>query len=156
MVVLHQEMPGIRLARGVCRMLADEGFAVLTEFPVKTGRRMDVLALGPKGEFWCVEVKSSRADFQSDRKWHEYLDWCDRLYFAVPPEFPEEILPMDHGLIRTDEYDAEVFRHGPDDPLSAPRRKAVMLRFARLAADRLARTALPDLAISEDAALPQA
>ena len=31
-----REQPGIRLARGVCRMLLDEGFSVLTEFPVKT------------------------------------------------------------------------------------------------------------------------
>jgi hypothetical protein len=133
------EQPGIRLARGVCRMLLDEGFSVLTEFPVKTGRRLDVLALGPKGEFWCVEVKSSRADFQSDRKWPDYLDWCDRLYFAVPPGFPEDLLPVEHGLIRTDEWDAAILRHGAEAPLAAARRKAVMLRFARLAADRLAR-----------------
>ena len=133
------EQPGIRLARGVCRMLLDEGFSVLTEFPVRTGRRLDVLALGPKGEFWCVEVKSSRADFQSDRKWPDYLDWCDRLYFAVPPGFPEDLLPIEHGLIRTDEWDAEILRHGAEARLAAARRKAVMLRFARLAADRLAR-----------------
>ena len=92
---------------------------------------------------WCVEVKSSRTDFQTDRKWHEYLEWCDRFYFAVPPDFPEEILPTDHGLIRTDEYDAEIFRHGPEASLAAARRKALTLRFARLAADRLNRTAVP-------------
>jgi hypothetical protein len=134
------EQPGIRLARGVCRMLLDEGFSVLTEFPVRTGRRLDVLALGPKGEFWCVEVKSSRADFQSDRKWPDYLDWCDRLYFAVPPGFPEDLLPVEHGLIRTDEWDAEILRHGTEARLAAARRKSVMLRFARLAADRLIRS----------------
>lgn len=141
MVLTEQmrEQPGARLARGVCRMLMDEGFSVLTEFPVRTGRRLDVLALGPKGELWCVEVKSSRADFQSDRKWPEYLEWCDRLYFAVPPEFPEDLLPPRHGLIRTDEWDAEILRHGEEAPLVAARRKAVTLRFARLAADRLAR-----------------
>ena len=132
------EQPGIRLARGVCRMLTNEGFSVLTEFSVKTGRRMDVLALGPGAEFWCIEVKSSRADFQSDAKWPEYLDWCDRLYFAVPPGFPEDLLPPEHGLIRTDEWDAEILRHGKETLLPAARRKAVMLRFARLAADRLA------------------
>ncbi len=135
-----EENPGIRLARGVCRMLLDEGFSVLTEFPTKGGRRMDVLALGQGGELWCDEVKSSRADFQSDRKWHEYLDWCDRLYFAVPSGFPEELLRLEHGLIRTDEYDAEIIRQTTDDKLAAARRKAVTLRFARLAADRLMRS----------------
>lgn len=131
------EQPGIRLARGTCRMLADEGFAVLTEFSVSSGQRMDILALGPSGAFWCIEVKSSRADFQSDAKWTGYLDWCDRLYFAVPTGFPEELLPTEHGLIRTDEWDAEILRHGGESPLAPPRRKAVLLRFARVAAERL-------------------
>lgn len=134
--------PGIRFARGVCRMLQDEGFSVLTEFPTRSGRRMDICALGQSGEIWCIEVKSSRADFQADHKWQDYLDWCDRLFFAVPPGFPEELLPLEHGLIRTDEYDAEIIRQSVDDKLAAARRKAVTLRFARLAADRLARAAV--------------
>jgi hypothetical protein len=133
------EKPGITLARGVCRMLMDQGFAPMTEFPVKTGRRMDVCAIGRKGEIWCVEVKSSRTDFQSDTKWWEYLDWCDQLFFAVPEGFPEEILPLDQGLIRTDAYGAEIVRDAPEDTLSAARRKAVTLRFARLAAERALR-----------------
>ena len=118
---------------------------MLTEFPTKSGRRMDICAIGQSGEIWCIEVKSSRADFQTDHKWQDYLDWCDRLYFAVPPEFPEELLPMEHGLIRTDEYDAEIIRQTRDDKLAAARRKAVTLRFARLAADRLMRPGMSGL-----------
>ena len=100
-------------------MLGHEGFSVLTEFPVKSGRRMDVCALGRTGEIWCVEVKSSRADFLADQKWPDYLDWCDRLYFAVPEGFPEDLLPSEHGLIRTDEWDAEILRDTTPDPLGA-------------------------------------
>ncbi len=131
--------PGILLARGVCRMLLDAGLSPLTEFPTKSGRRMDVCALGTDGEVWCVEVKSSRADFTSDRKWSSYLEWCDKLFFAVPEGFPDELLPTAHGLIRADSYGAEVLRHPVEHRLAAPRRRAVTLRFARLAADRLAR-----------------
>lgn len=132
--------PGILLARGVCRELTQRGLTPLTEFPTRSGQRMDVCALDTAGEIWCVEVKSSRADFQSDRKWRGYLDWCDRLLFAVPDGFPEEILPTDQGLIRADAYGAEVIREGPEDRLPAARRKAVTLRFARLAAERLMRS----------------
>ena len=135
--------PGVVLARGVCRMLLDAGFSPLTEVPTRSGRRMDVCALGPGGEVWCVEVKSSRADFVSDGKWPEYLDWCDRLYFAVPEGFPDELLPPEHGLIRADGWGGEVLRHGLEARLAAARRKAVTLRFARLAAERIARGALP-------------
>ena len=103
---------------------------------------MDVIALSREGEIWCVEVKSSRADFMADRKWQGYLDWCDRFLFAVPEGFPDEVLPLDQGMMRADAYGAEVLRPGPLDKLSAARRKAVTLRFARLAAGRA--LALPD------------
>ena len=137
------EKPGLVLARGVVRGMGDLDLACLTEVPTRDGRRMDVLTLGPRGDLWCIEVKSSRADFQADAKWPHYLDWCDRLFFAVPEGFPEEILPLQHGLIRADAWGAEILRMGDEDRLSAPRRKAVTLAFARLAAERLARTVTP-------------
>ena len=104
------EQPGVAMARGVCRMLAQRSFASLTEFATRDGLRMDVCALGRKGEIWCVEVKSSRADFLSDRKWEGYLGWCDRFFFAVSESFPDEILPFEHGLIHADAYGGEILR----------------------------------------------
>ena len=132
-----QMMPGQRLARGVCRHLAAMGFATLEEFTPERGKRLDVLALGPKGEFWVIECKSSRADFTSDAKWTGYLDWGDRYFWAVDAGFPVELLPDDTGLILADAYDAEVVRLGPEVKLPAARRRAVTQRFARMAAQRL-------------------
>ena len=132
-----EEQPGITLARGVCRMFTQRGFASLTEFSTRDGLRMDVLALGKKGEIWCVEVKSSRADYLSDRKWEGYLGWCDRFFFAVPESFPDELLPFEHGLIRADAYGADILRWGPEERLAAARRKAMTLQFARNAAQRV-------------------
>jgi hypothetical protein len=117
-------------------MLTGHGFAGLTEFTTRDGLRMDVCALGPKGEIWCIEVKSSRADFLSDRKWQGYLGWCDRFFFAVPEAFPDELLPVEHGLIRADAYGAEVLRWSTEAKLAAARRKAMTLQFARTAAQR--------------------
>ena len=131
------ERPGIALARGVCRLLAQHGFASLTEFTTRDGLRMDVCALGPKGEIWCVEVKSSRADYLSDRKWEGYLGWCDRFFFAVPNSFPDDILPPEHGLIHADTYGGDILRWGPEEKLAAARRKAMTLQFARNAAQRV-------------------
>ncbi len=129
--------PGVTLTHGVCRMLAQRGFASLTEFPTRDGLRMDVCALGRKGEIWCVEIKSTRADFLSDRKWEGYLGWCDRFFFAVPEDFPDEILPTEHGLIHADAYGADILRWGPEAKLTPARRKAMTLQFARNAAQRL-------------------
>ena len=129
--------PGQILARGVVRFLRSYDFVSVLEFSPKKGRRVDVAALGPKGEIWVVECKSSRVDFQTDTKWHQYLEWCDRFYFAVPPDFPVEILPPEHGLIFADGYGAEEIRTAADDLLPAARRKKLTLKLARDGAARL-------------------
>ncbi len=129
--------PGRRLARGAARHLAALGFASLAEFVPTRGLRVDLAALGPAGEIWIVECKSGRADFAADRKWQGYLPWCDRFYWAVDAAFPQDLLPGDTGLILADAWDAEILRHPPDTPLAPARRKALTLRIARTAADRL-------------------
>ncbi|WP_037371866.1 MmcB family DNA repair protein [Salipiger mucosus] len=130
-------MPGQLLARGVCRHLAGHGFAVVEEFVPERGKRVDVMALGAKGEIWVVECKSSRADFTSDGKWQGYLDWCDRYFWAVDEQFPTDLLPEGTGLIIADAYDAEILRMGPETKLAGARRNALIRRFAQHAARRL-------------------
>ena len=127
---------GQRLARGVCRALGMLDFATLEEVTPEPGLRVDVMALGPSGEIWVVECKSCLADFRSDRKWQAYLPWCDRFYWAVPADFPVECLPADSGLFLADDFDAEIVRPAPVSRLPAPRRRALTLRFARIAAYR--------------------
>jgi hypothetical protein len=128
--------PGQRLARGVCRALGALGFATLEEVTPEPGLRVDVMALGPSGEIWIVECKSSLADFRADRKWQAYLPWCDRFFWAVPSDFPVACLPEASGLILADDFDAEIVRTAPSDRLAAARRRALTLRFARVAAFR--------------------
>lgn len=95
------------------------------------------MALGPKGELWVVECKSSRADFQADQKWQGYLEWCDRYFWAVDAEFPTDLLPEETGLIIADGYDAEILRMGPEDKLPAARRKRLTQDMVRFAARHL-------------------
>jgi len=128
---------GDGLARGVCRHLSRLGYAALTEFVPSPGLRVDVIALGRKGEIWIIECKSGRADFNSDNKWEAYLPWCDRFFWAVAESFPVEILPVESGLIICDEYDAEIQRDAPLTILAAARRKSLTLKLARTAAQRL-------------------
>jgi hypothetical protein len=130
--------PGQRLARGVCRLLRSIDFAPLCEVAPAAGLRVDVIALGPRGEVWIVECKSSRADFAADRKWASYLPWCDRFFWAVDAAFPSELLPDDAGLILADPYGAEIARMPAPTPLAGARRRALTQRLARLAAGRLA------------------
>ena len=129
-------MPGQLLARGVARHLASLGWATVEELVPARGLRVDVMALGPKGEIWVVECKSSRADFMSDSKWQGYLEWCDRYFWAVDQTFPTELLPEDTGLIIADAYDAEILRMGPEEKLAAARRRVMVSKFARHAALR--------------------
>lgn len=131
------------VARGVCRLLHRHGAAPLCEVPLGNGRRADVLALDETGRLTLVEIKVSMADLRGDAKWREYLDYCDRFFWAVPEGFPlepfadEHFMPARAGLIVADRYDAAVVRVAPWTPLNAARRKAETLRFARRAAQRL-------------------
>lgn len=129
--------PGQRLARGVCRALRGFDFVTVEELVPSAGLRVDVMALGPKGEIWIVECKSGRSDFQADRKWQGYLEWCDRFFWAVDAGFPTGLLPEGTGLILADAYDAEIVRMGPETPLAPARRKVMLHKFARHAAQRL-------------------
>jgi hypothetical protein len=129
--------PGQLLQRGVSRHLATYGFACVEELVPTRGLRVDVMALGPKGEIWVVECKSSRVDFTSDSKWQGYLAWADRFFFAVDEDFPTELLPEDQGLIIADGYGGEIMRMAPEAKLAPARRKVMVQKFAVTTARRL-------------------
>lgn len=142
MIDIETHVPACDLARGVLRTLSARGYAGVMEMTLANGRRADVLAVGPKGEVEIVEIKSSVADFRSDCKWHEYAPFCDRFYFAVAQGFPAEMIPDHCGLIIADGFGGAVIREPETQALPAARRKAVTLRFGRLAALRLHADAL--------------
>ena len=133
------------ISRGVLRLFADLGGFGITEMTLANGRRADIAALCKKGLVSIVEIKSSIADFKSDEKWPEYQPFCDRFYFAVGSDFPQDLIPDEAGLIIADQFGGALIREAPQTPLNAARRKAVTLRFARLAAQRLSSLSDPRL-----------
>ena len=135
----RQSQAASEICRGVARLLKSHGLAAVCEVTLANGRRADVVGLSAHGDIWIVEIKSCLIDFQTDGKWQEYLDFCDRLYFAVSPDFPHEVLPQQAGLALADRYGAEFLREPVEERLGAARRKAMMLNFARAAALRLQR-----------------
>ncbi len=133
------------MARSICRHLLGYDFVSMEEFTPERGKRVDVMALGPKGEIWVFECKSGRADFRADHKWRGYLAWCDRYFWVVDADFPTDLLPPGTGLVIADAYGAEIIRMGAENKLSAPRRKALIRKFARATALRLHRFLDPAL-----------
>jgi hypothetical protein len=140
----RQSETAAMIARGVRRMLRARGFSTVTELPLLDGRRADIVGLGSDGALLIVEIKSSIADFRADHKWRDYAAHCDRLYFAIHPDLPSAIMPADAGLIVADPYGAEIVREPERQRLAPATRRAVMLRFAQAAADRLHRLADPN------------
>jgi hypothetical protein len=144
--VARQARPDVTLAvcRGACRLLRQAGRSALLEVPLPDGRRADIMAIGGTGQLTIVEVKSSIEDWRTDQKWSDYLDWCDELYFAVPVDFPKELIPEAVGLIVADAYGGEILRLPARRPVAPARRKALLVDCARLASERLARLEDPD------------
>jgi hypothetical protein len=130
------------VARGICRLFARNDIWALTEMPLRNGRRADLMGIDPKGRIVIVEIKTARADLLGDGKWPDYLEFCDRFYWGLPPELDRACLenpgfrPECCGVIVADEYDAEILRPAPSRPLVAARRKAEVERLARTALRR--------------------
>jgi hypothetical protein len=139
----RQSQTALAVACGTARLLHTHGRCVVSELPLPSGRRADLVALGPSGEIWIIEIKSSIADFRADQKWHDYRAHCDRLFFATTIDVPCEIFPPDTGLIVADAFGAEFKCEAPEHRLSAATRKSMMLLFARAAAIRLQSLADP-------------
>ena len=127
----------IAVARGVSRLLIQEGYSPILEFTLANGRRLDVAAIGGDGTMVGVEIKVALADLKGDSKWPDYLEFCELFYFAIPPDFPDEYVPTGTGLIVADRYGGAIVRESPRTVLHPSRRKAVTLSFARVAAERL-------------------
>jgi len=133
----RQSQTALAIARGTARHLHALGYCVVSELPLPSGRRADLVALGADGEIIIIEIKSSVADFRADQKWTEYRLHCDRLFFATVADVPTEIFPPDAGLIVADAFGAAIICEAPEHRLAAATRKTVMLRFAQTAALRL-------------------
>ena len=142
----RQSETALKVARGTARLLHAHGYCVVSELPLASGRRADLVALGRDGEIWIVEIKSSVADFRADQKWMDYRLHCDRLFFATTVEVPCDIFPKDTGLIVADAFGAEIVCEAPEHRLHATTRKSMLLAFGRAAALRLSALADPDAA----------
>jgi hypothetical protein len=118
-------------------MLRTLGFSCISELPLPSGRRADLVALNERGEIWIVEIKSSVEDLRADQKWQDYRMHCDRLFFAFMRDLPCEIFPTDTGLIIADAYGAHLHCEAPEP------RKLMMVRFAMAAAHRINRLVDP-------------
>jgi hypothetical protein len=137
-VDLRQSPTALKVQRGVMRFLRGQhDFCCYAEVPLANGRRADVLGVGPGGEIWIIEIKSSLIDFQVDQKWPNYKDFCDRFFFAKPPALDPDIFPASEGLLVADAHDAAILRMAGHFPLAGARRKAMLLKLARLGADRV-------------------
>ncbi|MGC1558857.1 MAG: MmcB family DNA repair protein [Bradyrhizobium sp.] len=139
----RQSETALAIARGTARLLRSMGFACISELPLPSGRRADLVAINERGEIWIVEIKSSLEDLRADQKWPEYRAHCDRLFFAFTRDLPCEIFPAETGLIVADAYGGHMHCTAPEHRLSATTRKSMTVRFAMAAAQRINRLVDP-------------
>ncbi|MFZ2075875.1 MAG: MmcB family DNA repair protein [Xanthobacteraceae bacterium] len=139
----RQSETALAIARGTARYLYALGYCVVSELPLPSGRRADLVALGGDGEIIIVEIKSSVADFRADQKWMDYRRHCDRLFFATHAGVPGDIFPAEAGLIVADAFGASIVSDAPEQRIPAATRRSVTLRFAHAAALRLQAVADP-------------
>lgn len=143
----------LAVTRAAARFCAIRGWAPVEQVPLPDGRRADILALRPDGDFVILEVKSCARDYLTDGKWTDYRAWCDRLYFVVDLDFPQGLIPEEVGLVVAEDREAALIREAPEHRLAPARRRSLVHRMAMLAAGRLAALSDPAGAAEMRAAL---
>jgi len=139
----RQSETALAVARGTARLLRSLAFSCISELPLPSGRRADLVALNERGEIWIIAIKPSVEDLRADHKWEEYRAHCDRLFFAFTQDLPCDIFPKETGLIVADAYGAHLLCQAPEHRLPAPTRKLMTVRFAMAAAARINRLVDP-------------
>lgn len=144
--------PAKEVARGIVRLFARNDIWCAAEVPLANGRRVDLMGVDAKGQIVIVEIKVAHSDLMNDCKWTDYLEYCDRFFWGIPPDFERTLLERDTfspdrcGMIVGDNYDGEILRDALLEPLASGRRKAMMMRLARLAMQRNTRLLDPHCA----------
>lgn len=146
----RQSEKALMVRHGVQKLFLRLGIPVLSELPLADGRRADLVGIDRKGGVIIVEIKSSIGDLKADHKWPDYRAHCDRLYFASHSEVPIELFPEDCGFILADGFDGYITREAPEHRMSAATRKAIMLRFSRVAARRITKAELNGFDLTDD------
>lgn len=137
------------VTRGICRLFARNDIWCLSEMPLRNGRRADLMGMDGNGRIVIVEIKVARSDLRGDGKWPDYLDYCDRFYWGLPPALDrsclenEDYRPDCCGVIVADGYDAQIVRPAPSHPLAPARRRKEVERLARAALRRQVMAADP-------------
>ena len=126
-----------RITDAIARSYYGQGDGVLREFRLKVRRRVDLITMTNKGLITIIEIKSSPEDFRSDKKWGEYIEWADRFYFGVGDNFPIDILPKEHGIIKTDGFDCHEARPSPVNKLNGTRRNTLVRNMAKASMRRI-------------------
>lgn len=102
----------------------------VSEFSTPSGRRIDMLSLDYMArEVKGYEIKVSRGDFKSDKKWTEYLAFCNQFYFVCPKGMIKlDELPPEIGLIYADI--GQLYEHYDNEQI-ATTQKCVRLNIVR-------------------------
>jgi hypothetical protein len=106
---------------------------------VKHGRlRADVIAMHMGGGIEIIEVKSSVADFRTDKKMAKYMPYGDKMYLAVTKEVYEKIadkvLPG-IGVYVVGPDSIYVAKRAKTRPVHGKKRLNIMARLAYRSAD---------------------
>jgi len=93
----------VALQRATIGYYTKKNFGVNVELGVMPWgkRRVDVIAVNRKGHIVICEIKSSKQDFVTDKKFLEYLPFCNQMYIVV---YQEELKWMKSHIKRLKQY----------------------------------------------------
>lgn len=89
-----------KILQNTMRFLSTKGYRVLSEFALPNKKRVDIIGINLKKEIVIVEVKSNKSEIKLDKKWKNYLNYCNYFYFACSDKLKNFNFSEDIGIIR--------------------------------------------------------
>ena len=132
-----------KILQNTMRFLSAKGYRVLSEFALPNKKRVDIIGINLKKEIVIVEVKSNKNGIKLDKKWKNYLNYCNYFYFACSEKlnlnFSENI-----GIIRNNCNKIEITKEPKYNKLPENKKNKLIFKISLSAISKFHRLIDPE------------
>tara|TARA_Y100000590_G_scaffold367596_1_gene427753 strand:- start:300 stop:767 length:468 start_codon:yes stop_codon:yes gene_type:complete len=128
-----------KILQKTMQFLSLKGYKVLSEFALPNKKRVDIIALNLKKEIIIVEVKSNKTAIKLDKKWKNYLSYCNYFYFACNGNLKNISFSKNIGVIQENSKNVKIIKKSKYRNIPKNRKNNLIFKIALSAASKFHR-----------------
>ena len=131
------------ILRNTMRFLSNKGYKMITEFALPNKKRVDLIGINREKKVIIIEVKSNFMSIKKDKKWENYLNYCNLFYFALS-EVPEKFkFKKKIGFIKSTRLETKIVKDCEYIKMKKLKKNKIIFNFAASAAYKFHRLVDP-------------